>query len=257
MNSRDARGLRILTEYIEPESRFRNEHVLDTIVFFGSARIKESEATREKLRYWEERMKEDPSEKNTVELRRAQIQHKMSRFYDEARELAKMLTEWSITLKNNHHRFLICSGGGPGIMEAANRGAMDAENGKSIGLNISIPMEQEGNPYITDELNFEFHYFFMRKFWFIYLAKALVVFPGGFGTMDEFFEALTLTQTEKLQKKLPIILYGEKYWKNAVNFDFLVENLVINKEDLALFKFVDTPQEAFDYLRDQLTNLYL
>lgn len=257
MKSRDARVIRILAEYLEPEARFRDHNIKDTIVFFGSARVIDGERAREHYELWKKRYEEHPDEEHRKELERAERDLKMSRYYDEARELARLLTAWSKELRNSHHRFIICSGGGPGIMEAANRGASDVPGGISIGMNISIPMEQDSNDFITPELNFEFHYFFMRKFWFIYLAKALVVFPGGFGTMDEMWEVLTLIQTGKLQKKMPVVLYGEDYWKKVINFDFMVEEGTINREDLDLFKFANTPQEAFEYLRDKLTEIFL
>src|SRR5579864_5658095 len=201
MNSPDARALRILAEYLEPLAHFRREKVRDTVVFFGSARLTE----------------DGP----------------LARYYHEARQLAGLLTQWSEQFTNSTYRFVVCTGGGPGIMEAANRGACDAK-GKTVGLNIGLPFEQFPNPFITPELSFEFHYFFMRKFWFAYLAKALVVFPGGFGTLDEMMELLTLSQTQKLAKKLTILLYGSKYWKEIVNFDALVKYGMISSEDLNL-----------------------
>jgi uncharacterized protein (TIGR00730 family) len=219
LNSPDARALRILAEFLEPLAHFRREKIRDTIVFFGSARLKE----------------DGP----------------MGRYYGEARELARLLTEWSEGFTNSSHRFVICSGGGPGVMEAANRGASEA-GGKTVGLNIGLPFEQFPNPYITPELSFEFHYFFMRKFWFAYLAKALVVFPGGFGTMDEMFELLTLTQTRKLAKKMSILLYGSDYWKEVINFDALVRHGMIAESDLALFHYADSPQQAFELLKPGL-----
>jgi uncharacterized protein (TIGR00730 family) len=217
LNSVDARALRILAEFLEPLAHFRREKIRDTVVFFGSARIQE---------------KTGP----------------LSRYYDEARTLARVLTQWSDQFENGTRRFVVCSGGGPGIMEAANRGAADA-GGKTVGLNIGLPFEQYPNPYITPELSFEFHYFFMRKFWFAYLAKALVVFPGGFGTLDELMEVLTLTQTQKLAKKMAIILYGTSYWKEIINFDALVKYGVVSPEDLKLFQFADDPQSAFELLK--------
>src|SRR3954449_5834653 len=220
LNSPDARALRILSEFLEPLAHFRREKVRDTVVFFGSARIRE----------------DDPE---------------MGRYYQGARTLARMLTEWSEQFTNSTHRFVVCSGGGPGIMEAANRGAYDA-GGKSVGLNIGLPFEQFPNPYITPELSFEFHYFFMRKFWFAYLAKAMVVFPGGFGTLDELMELLTLTQTQKLAKKMSIILYGSKYWKEIINFDALVKYGMISPDDLNLFQYADDPQTAFEILKESL-----
>jgi hypothetical protein len=198
LNSPEARALRILSEFLEPFAHFRREKIRDTVVFFGSARIREDGPLKE--------------------------------YYDDARTLARMLTEWSDQFTNSTYRFVVCSGGGPGIMEAANRGAYDA-NGKTIGLNIGLPFEQFPNPYITSSLSFEFHYFFMRKFWFAYLSKALVVFPGGFGTLDEMMELLTLCQTQKLAKKITIVLYGSKYWKEIVNFDALVKYGMISPED--------------------------
>jgi uncharacterized protein (TIGR00730 family) len=219
LDSSDARALRILAEYLEPWAHFRREKVRDTVVFFGSARIRE----------------DGP----------------MARYYAEARELAGMITRWSDSLTNSAYRFVICSGGGPGIMEAANRGAQEA-GGKTVGLNIGLPFEQYPNPYITPELSFEFHYFFMRKFWFAYLAKALVVFPGGFGTLDEMMEILTLTQTQKLAKKMAIVLYGSDYWKEIINFDALVRHGMISAEDMDLFQWADTPQQALDALTPTL-----
>jgi uncharacterized protein (TIGR00730 family) len=216
----EARSVRLLSEYLEPLQHFRKQKIQDTIVFFGSARIKP----------------EGP----------------MGKYYEEARELARTLTEWSEAQEGKGHRYVICSGGGPGIMEAANRGASEAQ-GKTIGLNIGLPYEQQPNPYITEDLSFQFHYFFMRKFWFAYLAKALVVFPGGFGTMDELFEILTLVQTGKLKKKMQIILYGTKFWKEVLNFDALVKYGTIAENDLDLFHFADDPTIAFEMLKDFLT----
>jgi uncharacterized protein (TIGR00730 family) len=219
LNSPDARALRILAEFLEPLAHFRREKVRDTVVFFGSARLRE----------------EGP----------------LAGYYQDARTLARLLTEWSEQFVNGTYRFVVCSGGGPGIMEAANRGAYEAR-GKTIGLNIGLPFEQLPNPYITPELSFEFHYFFMRKFWFAYLAKAMVVFPGGFGTLDEMMELLTLSQTQKLAKKITILLYGEKYWKEILNFDALVRHGMISPEDLTLFRYVDDPQTAFELLKVDL-----
>ena len=219
-----ARSIRILSEYLEPLDRFRRERVRDTIVFFGSARIEETGP--------------------------------MSRYYAEARELAREITLWCDSLPSNARRFVVTTGGGPGIMEAANRGAHDA-GGKSIGLNIGLPFEQMPNAFITPGLSFEFHYFFMRKFWFAYLAKALVVFPGGYGTLDELTELLTLTQTRKLEKKIVIVLYGSDFWKEILNFDAMVRHGVISPEDLKLFDMADTPQQALDLLKDGLTKYYL
>ncbi len=220
----DARPLRIISEYLEPLSHFRNQMVRDTVVFFGSARIMEMGV--------------------------------LGRYYREARELARLVTEWSENLTHSTRRFVVCSGGGPGIMEAANRGAQDA-GGKTIGLNIGLPFEQQPNPFITPDLSFEFHYFFMRKFWFAYLAKALVVFPGGFGTLDELFEILTLIQTQKLEKNMVILLYGTSYWKEIINFDALVKYGMIAPFDMELFQFVDDPKTALGLLQEGLTRNYL
>ena len=224
VDSPDARALRILSEYLQPLSQFRDGKIQDTVVFFGSARIQE--------------------------------QGKLSEYYDDARELARLITVWSDSLPDNTRRFVVCTGGGPGIMEAANRGAHDA-GGKTVGLNIGLPFEQWPNPYITPSLSFEFHYFFMRKFWFAYLAKALVVFPGGFGTLDELCEILTLAQTQKLENKISIVLYGTSFWREVLNFDALVRHGVISPTDVDLFTFADTPQSACDILRAKLTEYYL
>jgi len=220
LNSPDARALRILAEFLEPLSHFRREKIRDTVVFFGSARLRE----------------DGP----------------LSEYYQDARTLAKMLTEWADQFTNSTYRFVVCSGGGPGIMEAANRGACEAQ-GKTIGLNIGLPFEQLPNPYITPELSFEFHYFFMRKFWFAYLSKALIVFPGGFGTLDELMEILTLVQTQKLAKKITVLLYGSSYWKEIINFDALVKHGMISPEDLNLFQYADDPQTAFEIVKTGLT----
>ncbi len=252
LSSADARTIRILSEFLEPESRFKQENIQDTIVFFGSARILPPETAKKELRKIELKIsKTRKPNKNDFELNnQARMKVEFSKFYDDCQDLSSLLTEWSKGL-NHKRRFVICSGGGPGIMEAANKGASLA-GGKSIGLNISLPHEQNPNPYITPELNFEFHYFFMRKLWFMHLAKALVVFPGGFGTMDEMMEMLTLIQTTKVKKKMPIILYGSEYWKNVINFDVLVSSCMISKNDLEIFHFSDTPREAFEFLKGEL-----
>jgi len=263
LNSADARIIRILSEYLEPLSRFRRYRVVDTIVFFGSARTKPLREAKAELKNIEAKIEQLEKSgkripKNLLEeKRKAEIALKMSHYYEDAVELARLLTEWAKTLDTGGgHRFVICSGGGPGIMEAANRGAAKAK-GLSVGLNISLPYEQLPNPYITSELNFEFHYFFMRKFWFVYLAKALVIFPGGYGTMDELFEVLTLLQTKKIKKKMVVLIYGSEYWNQIVNFNALAEYGMIDKSDLNLFKFADTPVEAFEYLKSELTKYYL
>ena len=250
LNSPDGRILRILSEYSEPLSRFRREQIQDTVVFFGSARF-DSQADAEARLAELRRPSVDPKE-----LKRAQAALDMSRYYEDARKLASMLTEWSIKIPARRRRFVVTTGGGPGIMEAANRGAKEA-GGKTIGLNINLPFEQFPNPYITPSLNFEFHYFFMRKFWFAYLAKALVIFPGGFGTFDELFEILTLAQTDKLAKKILVVIYGSEYWKKLINFQAMIDAGTINATDLDLFKMVDSPEEGFEYLRDGLTDFHL
>ena len=248
LKSRDARILRILSEYLEPQSRFARYHIKDTIVFFGSARTLDGERAAAKLEA--ARASGDPQ---TIEFAERQVQ--LSRYYEDARTLARMVTEWSKGLSKHSRRFIVCSGGGPGIMEAANRGASEGA-GISIGLGISLPAEPSHNPYITRELDFEFHYFFMRKFWFVYLAKALVVFPGGFGTMDELFELLTLVQTGKSSKKMPIILYGSAFWNDVLGIDTLVKWGMISPQDVDLFRICDTPETAFAHLRDELSALY-
>jgi uncharacterized protein (TIGR00730 family) len=189
-------------------------------------------------------------------MKRAEAAVDMARYYEDARRLARMLTEWSTQIPAKRHRFVVTTGGGPGIMEAANLGAHEA-GGKTIGLNINLPFEQNPNPYITPSLNFEFHYFFMRKFWFAYLAKALVIFPGGFGTLDEFFEIVTLAQTEKLAKKIVIVIYGSEYWKKIINFEAMVDAGVISEPDLDLFKMSDSPEESFEFLKAGLTKHHL
>jgi uncharacterized protein (TIGR00730 family) len=224
IESNEARPLRILSEYLWPLEHFEAEKIQDTIVFFGSARLAENGP--------------------------------LGRYYREAQELAKLVTEWSQSLSEPTNRFVVCSGGGPGVMEAANRGAAEA-GGKTVGLNIGLPFEQRPNPYITPELSFEFHYFFMRKFWFAYLAKALVVFPGGFGTLDELFEILTLAQTKKLESKIVIVLYGSKFWNEIINWDALREHGLIAAKDLELFQFADDPTTALGILKDGLTRYYL
>jgi uncharacterized protein (TIGR00730 family) len=245
--SRDARSIRILSEYLEPLARFRRYHVTDTVVFFGSARAVPLEEAREAV----DRAGDDPASG-----RQARRILRLAEYYEDARRLSYLLTDWSKRLELPSKRFIVCSGGGPGIMEAANRGASEA-SGISIGLGISLPVEPTANRFITRELGFEFHYFFTRKFWFVYLAKALVVFPGGFGTLDELFELLTLLQTRKIGKPLPIVLYGKEFWEDVIHFDALVEWGTINSEDLGLFHVASTPEDAFEFLRERLTSLYL
>ncbi|MGC2197618.1 MAG: TIGR00730 family Rossman fold protein [Terriglobales bacterium] len=254
LNSPDGRILRMLSEYSEPLSRFRREQIQDTVVFFGSARFHSMSETEERLA----RIEAEARGRRELgeELARAHAAVKMSRYYEDARRLASMLTEWSVQIPARRRRFVVTTGGGPGIMEAANRGAKEA-GGKTIGLNINLPFEQFPNPYITPSLNFEFHYFFMRKFWFAYLAKALVIFPGGFGTFDELFEILTLAQTEKLAKKILVVIYGSEYWNKLINFQAMIDAGTIAATDLDLFKIVDTPEQGFEVLRDGLTKHHL
>ena len=219
LDSEDARVVRIIAEYLEPLRDFRRQNVQNTIVFFGSART----------------TPDGP----------------FGRYYAEARELARLVTLWSQSLPTHHHHYIVCSGGGGGIMEAANRGARDA-GGRTAGLNIGLPHEQKPNDFITPELCFEFHYFFMRKLWFAHLARALVVFPGGFGTMDELMEILTLAQTDKLERRIPVLLYGSNYWNEIIDFDALVRHEMISPEDLELFRYVDDPAVALGVLQSAL-----
>jgi uncharacterized protein (TIGR00730 family) len=272
LNSADGRMIRIMAEYAEPLARFRRERIQDTVVFFGSARFQGKEEADHALELLNNTGSVAPApeheqpatipeivEGTASELgrRRAVAAVEMARYYEDARRLAQMITTWAKGLSTEvpgtraRHRFVITSGGGPGIMEAANRGAYEA-GGKTIGLNIKLPFEQLPNRYITPALNFEFHYFFMRKLWFAYLAKALVVFPGGFGTIDEMFEVLTLVQTRKLAKNITVVIYGSEYWKKAFNFDWLVDTGAISPRDVDLFQFADTPEQAFEMLQQGL-----
>jgi uncharacterized protein (TIGR00730 family) len=216
LDSDDARPLRILAEYLEPMHAFHRARICDTIVFFGSARLAPGGP--------------------------------LGPYYDAARELARLVTTWSKNLSSHAHRYVVCTGGGGGIMEAANRGASEA-GGRTIGLNIGLPHEQRPNPYVTHELTFEFHYFFMRKLWFAHLARALVVFPGGFGTLDELTEILTLMQTSKIDRRIPVVLYGSSYWNEVINFEALVRHGMIDRDDLALFQFADDPATALGLLQ--------
>jgi uncharacterized protein (TIGR00730 family) len=251
INSPDARSIRILAEYLGPLRQFRREKIIDTIVFFGSARaITRDQAEKE---YRELRQSSDS---NPAGLDAARLRVQLARYYEEAVELARLITEWSLSLDERLGRFVICSGGGPGIMEAANRGARLA-GGKTIGLNIGLPFEQRPNPFITEGLSFEFHYFFMRKRWFVYLAKALIVFPGGFGTMDELMEVLTLLQTGKINKEMVVLLYGSSFWKQVLNVKALVRWGTIDKKDLELFTFADSPPQAFQIVKAGLEKYYL
>ena len=244
LNSRPARPLRLLAEYMEPESRLRELHVRDTIVVFGSARIPPREQAEAELA---------EAKAQGGDLARAEQRLHMSRYYEATRELSRRLTEWSKGLEDTDRRFVIASGGGPGIMEAANRGASEAK-GENVGFNISLPFEQSGNPYITRRLSFEFHYFFMRKFWFSYLAKAFVIMPGGFGTLDEWFEIVTLIQTQKIKKVVPIVLFGCEYWDRVIDFEPMVEFGTISPGDVDLVHRTDSVDEAFEYLTTWLTD---
>ena len=267
VNSPDGRPLRIMAEYLEPLAHFRRERIQDTVVFFGSARFNSLHDASRTLELLDTSGSAKPASSEeqpatpeqlasgqATQLQRAHAEAavEMAQYYEDARRLAYLLTKWSMTLRYKRYRFVVTSGGGPGIMEAANRGASEA-GGKTIGLNIRLPFEQAPNPYITPSLSLDFHYFFMRKFWFAYLAKALVVFPGGFGTLDEMFELLTLTQTHKLAKEMTIVVYGSQYWNQVINLDTLVKKGTISPEDVKLLHFADTPDDAFTILRDSLT----
>ena len=254
LDSPDGRTVRMLTEYLHPRSKFRKHKIMDTIVFFGSARLK---SKRDAMKDFNEIKNKNPKSTQGFagKLREAQLMVNMSKYYEDAVELSRRMTEWSLNLETSANRFIVCTGGGPGIMEAANKGAKKA-GGYSVGLNISIPYEQFVNRYVTPELSFEFHYFFMRKFWFAYLSKAFVIFPGGFGTMDELFEVLTLIQTEKIRKKLALIIYDEKYWKSIINFDELVDKGLISADDLKLFTFCNSLDEAYDATVKHLKKYY-
>ena len=256
LNSPDGRILRLLSEYIEPLSRFRREQIQDTVVFFGSARIDSHNNAAHRLTEARGNGAQLSDAEQARDMKRAEAGVDMARYYEDARRLARLLTEWSTHIPAKRHRFVVTTGGGPGIMEAANLGAHEA-GGKTIGLNINLPLEQNPNPYITPSLNFEFHYFFMRKFWFAYLAKALVIFPGGFGTLDELFEILTLAQTEKLAKKIVVVIYGSAYWKKVINFEAMLDAGTISAGDLDLLKMSDSPEESFEFLKEGLTKYHL
>jgi uncharacterized protein (TIGR00730 family) len=256
LDSPDGRILRILSEYSEPLSRFRREQIQDTVVFFGSARFHSLATAQKNLSHLEATSSPSSAGQQEAEQKRALAAVDMARYYEDARRMAFLLTQWASQIPARRRRFVVTTGGGPGIMEAANLGAHEA-GGKSIGLNINLPFEQMPNPYITPSLNFEFHYFFMRKFWFAYLSKALVIFPGGFGTMDELFEILTLAQTEKLAKKILVVIYGSEYWKRVINFQAMAEAGTISPQDVDLFRMVDSPEAGFEFLRDGLTKYHL
>src|ERR1035441_2571908 len=270
LNSADGRLIRIVSEYLEPLARIRHEQIQDTVVFFGSARFRGREEADHALELLDNTgssqaapRSEQPAtppdiaagKATDLQRKRAVAAVEMARYYEDARRLSFLLTKWAGKIPSRKHRFIITSGGGPGIMEPANRGAWEA-GGKTIGFNIRLPFEQAPNPYITPSLNFEFHYFFMRKLWFAYLSKALVVFPGGFGTLDEMFEILTLTQTQKLAKKITVVIYGSDYWKKVFNLDVLVGTGAISPKDIELFQFADTPEQAFELLQQGVTENY-
>jgi uncharacterized protein (TIGR00730 family) len=256
MESLPARPLRILAEYIDPINRLRRARVGDTIVMFGSARIQPRDKALTALKKVQQAAKGRRTEEWRTKIVAAKSIVEMSRYYEEARELSRRITSWAMTLGPHPKRFVICSGGGPGIMEAANRGAAEA-GGSSIGLSIQLPHEQLPNPYITPELNICFHYFFMRKLWFAQMAKALIVFPGGFGTMDELWELLTLLQTRKLSSHHLILIYGRKYWDKVLNWRHMVRSGTISEDDYNLLQFADTVDEAFDRVRTEMETHHL
>ena len=260
MSSTPARPIRILAEYLHPLAQLKKEGIGDTIVMFGSARIASHENSAARLA----KLKATNTANWSVQrlkhhreaLREAKSALEMSRYYEEARQLSYKITTWALSLGPRPRRFVISSGGGPGIMEAANRGAYEA-GGKSIGLSIELPHEQFANPYISPELSFNFHYFFMRKLWFAQIAKALIVFPGGFGTMDELWEMMTLSQTGKMAKNTLILIYGRKYWSEVLNLKAMVRWGMINQNEYKLLKFADTPDEAFDVIRTGLEKYHM
>ena len=249
LGSPDARSVRLLAEYYGPLQSFKRNKIQDTIVFFGSARLKSKEDAELALASAPKNLSKNDCAVLNTDL-------DMSRYYEAARELAFKMTKWSKKLNNKKKRFIVTSGGGPGIMEAANRGATEAK-GLAVGLSISLPFEQAGNPFISDDLEMNFHYFFMRKFWFLYLAKAMVVWPGGFGTLDEVMETLTLIQTNKLRKQIPIVLFDSDFWNNVINWDFLADKGVISRSDLDLFQICDTVDDAYKYLTKKITATHL
>ncbi|NOX90108.1 MAG: TIGR00730 family Rossman fold protein [Calditrichaeota bacterium] len=256
LTSPDARPIRILAEFSEPHFRFKRFGIHSTVVFFGSARVRAHDEAKKELKEIAALYEKDPTPENEKLLSTARLRLRLSKYYEDATELARLLTEWAIETGNGNQSFYVCTGGGPGIMEAANKGAALA-GGKSIGLNISLPHEQEPNPYISEELMFEFHYFFMRKYWLVYLSKALVIFPGGFGTLDELMEVLTLLQTGKIHRPLPIVVFGQDYWKEIIDFEAMARWGTIAFEDLEFFTFVNSADEAFHFLKKYLHGLHL
>ena len=256
MQSLGARPLRILAEYFDPMIRLRRANVGDTIVMFGSARIQSRDRALAELKRVQNSARGRKNGAWRLKVQAARSIVEMSRYYEEARELSRRITQWALTLGSHPKRFVICSGGGPGIMEAANRGASEA-GGSSVGLSIQLPHEQRPNAFITPELNFCFHYFFMRKLWFAQMAKALIIFPGGFGTMDELWEMLTLLQTNKLSSHHLILIYGRKYWDKVLNWRYMVQSGTISEEDYKLLQFADTVDEAFKHVRKDLETHHL
>ena len=252
LESGDARLLRILSEYMEPQSRLRKLGVHHTVVFFGSARIRPRDEMLARVQELESKGGNGGKGPLAAALKRAHTDLEMSQYYEDARELSRLVTEWALTLRPLF--MVVCSGGGPGIMEAANRGAAEA-GGQSIGLNIMLPAEQQPNPYITPQLGFLFRYFFMRKLWFAQPARALIAFPGGFGTLDELFEMLTLLQTHKMGHRVSIVLYGSSFWKRAINFEYFLETGTISEDDLKLIRFADTPQDGFAIIQEDLSRI--
>lgn len=251
LTSANARPIRILSEFSEPHYRFKEHEIDSTIVFFGSARIKPKELAKNEIFKAADLYEKKPTPKNEQKLSAARLQLRLSNYYEDAAEFARLITEWAKIPDSDQQKYYVCSGGGPGIMEAANKGASLAE-GKSIGLNISLPHEQEPNPYITETFSFDFHYFFMRKYWFVYLAKALVIFPGGFGTLDELMEVVTLIQTKKIDRPLPIIVFGQDYWREVIDIEAMIRWGTISEEDLKLFHYVNSAEEAFKLLKKKL-----
>jgi uncharacterized protein (TIGR00730 family) len=250
LNSSSARTIRIVCEYEEPKRRFREQGVSDTVVLFGSARTLPQVVATEQLAEAESALAAGTGSEDAVKMAKGKLAS--SRYYEDARTFGRKITEWSMG-RDSERDYLVCTGGGPGIMEAGNRGAADVPGGRSVGLGISLPFEEDVNEYVTDELAFEFHYFFTRKLWFMYMAKALVVFPGGFGTLDELMELLTLIQTQKISKPMPIVLFGKEYWQSVLNFQAMVEWGTISAKDLDLFLFTDDVDEALRFVQNGLS----